>query len=186
VGAAARKIAQTATPSRPVLKVVRGGSTRTRTRAQASAAADGVFRVLALCMVILAMAGVVRVSLAARAAEATIDAWELRSEVKAAQLSIKALEADRSALASPSRIEALACETLSMSKPAEVCYLEYPVTDEPAATPEEGAESVRAAEASPAPEPAPEEGGLLRTMMDLAASEAQVLLVGDMGLGSLR
>jgi len=65
-----------------------------------------------------------------------------------------------------------------------VCYLEYPVTDEPAATPEEGAESVRAAEASPAP--APEEGGLLRTMMDLAASEAQVLLVGDMGLGSLR
>jgi len=184
VGAAARKIAQTATPSRPVLKVVRGGSTRTRTRARTSAAADGVFRVLALCMVILAVAGVVRVSLAARAAEATIDAWELRSEVKAAQLSIKALEADRSALASPSRIEALACETLSMTKPIEVCYLEYPAVGDPEAPPQEGTGSVQVADVAPAS--TSDGGGLLRTMMDLAASEAQVLLVGDMGLGSLR
>jgi cell division protein FtsL len=183
VGAAARKIAQTATPSRPVLKVVRGGSS-TRTRAQSSAAADGVFRVLAVCMIILAVAGVVRVSLAARAAEATIDAWNIRSEVKAAEQSIKALEADRSALASPSRIEAVACETLNMTKPAQVCYLEYPATGDPDAPPQEGAGPVQVADA--ASTPTSKAGGLLRTMMDLAASEAQVLLVGDMGLGSVR
>lgn len=182
MGAAARKIAHVAQPARPHLRAVRGGATRTR--AQSSALADGVFRMLAVCLVILAAAGVVRVSLAARAAEATIDAWELRAEVKAERQTARALEADRSALASPSRIEALACETLNMARPAEVCYLELPgqatvaeadsgdVTPAPVAD----LESQRSAEGR----------GMLQTLMDLAASEAQVLLVGDMGLGVVR
>ncbi|MHB1136433.1 MAG: hypothetical protein ACYCXR_09605 [Coriobacteriia bacterium] len=182
MGAAARKIAQPVAPSRPRLRVVRGGVARTR--AQSSAAADGVFRLLAVCLVILAFAGVVRVSLAARAAEATIDAWELRAEVKAERQATRTLEADRSALASPSRIELLACETLNMAKPAQVCYLELPEQESAPDAVDGEAASVQVAQAV-APDEAPG-GGVIRTLMGLAASEAQVLLVGDMGLGSMR
>ncbi len=179
MGAAARKIAHTAAqPARPRLKVVRGSAARTRARS--SAAADSAFRVLAICLVILAAAGIARVSLAARAAEATIDAWELRAEVKTEQQSIRTLEADRSALASPSRIEALACASLNMTKPSQVCYLELPEdgTSADSADIESPAVQVAAADAPGS--------GVVRTLMDLAASEAQVLLVGDMGLGSMR
>ncbi|MBN2247831.1 MAG: cell division protein FtsL [Coriobacteriia bacterium] len=182
MGAAARKIAQPATPARPRLKVVRGGATRTR--AQSTASADGVFRVLTVCLMILAVAGVLRVSLAARAAESTIDAWEVRAEVKAERQATRTLEADRSALASPSRIEALACETLNMTKPAQVCYLELPDAEN---TPDVGGEvsaPIQVATADTSDDTAG--GGVIRTLMDLAASEAQVLLVGDMGLGSMR
>ncbi|MHB1018222.1 MAG: hypothetical protein ACYC2X_10120 [Coriobacteriia bacterium] len=182
MGAAARKIAQPAAPSRPRLRVVRGGAARTHARS--TAAADGAFRLLAACLVILAFAGVVRVSLAARAAEATIDAWELRAEVKEERQATRTLEADRSALASPSRIEALACETLNMAKPTQVCYLELPGQDIAPDDATGESASVQVAQAG-----APDEasgGGVIRTLMDLAASEAQVLLVGDMGLGSMR
>lgn len=182
MGAAARKMAQPAAPSRPRLKVVRGGAARTR--AQSLAAADGAFRLLAACLVILAFAGVVRVSLAARAAEATIDAWELRAEVKEERQATRTLEADRSALSSPSRIEALACETLNMAKPVQVCYLELSGQNSAPDTADSGSAPERVAE-STASDGAPG-GGVIRTLMDLAASEAQVLLVGDMGLGSMR
>ena len=182
MGAAARKTAHIAQPARPHLRTVRGGVTRTS--AQSSALADGVFRMLVVCLVILAAAGVVRVSLAARAAEATIDAWELRSEVKAERQTARTLEADRSALASPSRIEALACETLNMARPAQVCYLELPGQDAPALVGDGEGESVQLAAATS--RQTADGRGVIGTLMDLAASEAQVLLVGDMGLGVAR
>lgn len=182
MSAAARKIAYIAQPARPHLRAVRGGATRTR--AQSSARADGVFRVLAVCLVILAAAGVVRVSLAARAAEATIDAWELRAEVKAERQTARTLEADRSALASPSRIEALACETLNMARPVQVCYLELPGQDAPAVAGDAEDSPVRVADATS--QQSADGRGVIGTLMDLAASEAQVLLVGDMGLGVAR
>jgi cell division protein FtsL len=133
-------------------------------------------------MFILMAAGVVRVSLAARAAEASIDAWELRSEVKAERQLGRTLEADRSALASPSRIEELACETLNMTRPAQVCYLEIPEAAVAASvgevpSEEGGSEPARVREAAER---------VVATLADLAASEAEVLLVGDMGLGTLR
>lgn len=182
MGATARKTVQPAAPARPRLKVVRGGASRTRTRS--SAAADGVFRVLAACLVIVAIAGVARVSLAARAAEATIDAWDVRTEVKAERQAIRQLEADRSSLASPSRIEALAGETLNMATPEQVCYLELPEEHLATTTTEDGSAAMQVA-AAEQPDVTPG-SGVLRTLMDLAASEAQVLLVGDMGLGSMR
>jgi len=182
VGAAARKIVHSATPAQPRLEVVRGGAARTRARSTASA--DGLFRVLAVCLVIFSVAGIVRVSLTARAAEVTIDAWELRAEVKSERQATHALEADRSALASPSRIEALACETLNMTKPAQVCYLELPETGASAEATADELSSVRVARADPAE--VTDGGSVIRTLMDLAASEAQVLLVGDMGIGSIQ
>ncbi|HAL29838.1 MAG TPA: hypothetical protein DCP20_03865 [Coriobacteriia bacterium] len=179
MGAAARKITRTAAPARPALKVVRGGSRRTRTRA----AAIGTFRLVATCMVILMTAGVVRVSLAASAAEASIDAWELRSEVKAERQVGRTLEADRSALASPSRIEELACQTLNMTRPAEVCYLEMPAAAVAASPGEDALVDDVDTEPAPVREAAQR---VVATLADLAASEAEVLLVGDMGLGTLR
>lgn len=172
MGEAARRIshARTATPARPALRVVRGG--RSRARARADARAAHLFRALVVFLVVLASAGVLRVTLAAHAAEATIDAWELRKEVKTERLVARTLEADRSALASPSRIEAVACQTLNMQRPKQVSYLQLPSAA--------GFDVVQGA-TPPADSP-----GVLVTLMDLAAGEAQVMLVGDVGLGSLR
>lgn len=138
---------------------------------------------MAVCAVILMAAGVMRVSLAARAAEASIDAWELRSEVKAEQQLGRTLEADRSALSSPSRIEEIACQTLDMTRPAQVCYLEMPETA--VAAPVDDGVLVDDGDNEPAPmrEAARR---VVATLADLAASEAEVMLVGDMGIGTLR
>jgi cell division protein FtsL len=119
---------------------------------------------------VLVAAGVMRVSLAASAAEASIDAWELRADLKAERLESRVLEADRSSLAAPSRIEAVASQTLNMTRPAQVSYLQLPSApaqegEEPAAPDKQG-------------------GKVLATLVDLAASEAHVMLVGDVGLGA--
>lgn len=129
---------------------------------------------LVICFAVIAIAGVARVFLAASAAEASIDAWSLRADVKAERLVTRALEADRSSLAAPSRIEQIASQTLNMSRPTEVSYLELP--------------SDGASDAGEAVETPPAKAGsdLLATLVDLAAEEAQVMLVGDVGLGSLR
>lgn len=154
------------------MRLVAGGRRRTCSRANARAVAR--FRVVVVCLVVLAVAGSVRVSLAVRASEAAVDASVLREQLREERLEGRVLEADRSVLASPSRIEVLACETLNMGQPADVCYIELPASD--------GEPDVSvAAQAAPAAEP-----GIMATLMDLAAGEAQVLLVGDMGLGATR
>lgn len=127
-----------------------------------------------LCLLVLAIAGVVRVSLAASAAEAVIDAWELKTEVKAERVVARTLEADKSALAAPSRIEAVASQTLNMARPAQVAYLE--IADEQPGTASEAA--------GPHEERATPK--VLSTLLGLAAGEGQVMLVGDVGLGSLQ
>lgn len=121
-----------------------------------------------------------RVTLAAQAAEASIDAWELKQELRAEQQVTRALEADRSSLAAPSRIEDLACETLNMDRPAQVCYLDLPGI---AATPADPATSD---EQAPPTRGTTFGDGLVATLAHLAAGEAQALLVGNMGLGSVR
>jgi hypothetical protein len=110
-----------------------------------------------------------------------MDAWELRAEVKTERLSLRSLEADRSALAAPSRIEAVACETLNMARPATVAYLELPAQGATAA--DTTAAAVTATERLDLASAGAE---VVATLMDLAAGEAEVMLVGDVGLGSLR
>lgn len=130
---------------------------------------------MAVGITILAVAGLARVSFAAQAAEASIDAWELRAQVKAERLTARALEADRSALAAPSRIEAVASQTLNMGRPAQVAYIQLP--DGEAAGDAAGATPAETESAGP---------DLMATLMQLAADEAEVMLVGDVGLGSFR
>jgi hypothetical protein len=144
-----------------------------------------VLRVAVVCALILAIAGVARVALAAQAAEAAIDAWALKTELKGEQMRARGLEADRGSLSAPSRIEVLACETLNMGRPVEVCYLELPST--PGVPADEGAANGAAVAAIASPGESSAEPGaasrLVSTLVELAAGEAQVLLVGDMGLG---
>jgi len=172
MGAAARSVARTTiAPARPRLRIVPGGRRRTRSAARAANA----FHVVLCCLIVIACAGLFRVNLAARAAEAAIDASSLRAEVKTERQLGRTLQADKSALAAPSRIENLACQTMNMNAPAEVCYLQLPETASDGSAPSSASD--RVAQDGP---------GVLDTLMDLAAGEAQVLLVGDMGLGSVR
>ena len=173
MGAAARRIVHAPVmPARPRLRVVRGGRRSASARTAAHAAAG--FRVVAACVAVLALAGVLRVSLAVRAAEAAIDASALRVELKSERQAGRVLEADKSTLAAPSRIEVLASQALNMGRPADVRYLQLPEAAE---------QAVPVPEADTAATPA---GRIIATFMDLAAGEAQVLLVGDVGLGPIR
>lgn len=173
---AARKLDHGRTVVRqPALRLVttapvRGGRPRPRARGRSSSSL--VFRACCVAMVALACVGLLRIALAVQAAEAAIDTMEIQRSIKAEQLAGKSLEADRSALAAPSRIQALADASLNMTKAGSVRYIS--IAQEGAGTSGD----------------TPEGGGALKaamsTVMDLAAGEAQVLLVGDMGLATGR
>jgi cell division protein FtsL len=131
-----------------------------------------------LCAVAIFALG--RVALAVQATEASYEANRIREDIKAERLTGQLLEVDKSALTTPSRIEAIAGSTMRMADADEVCYL---------ALPEEVVECAPATEQAPeASEVAVSEkdGGVVRALMDMAAQEAQVLLVGDVGLASPR
>lgn len=187
MGAAARKLAHTAPPARAALRLVPRRRRGVRSRTLAPVA----FRIATVCLLIVASAGVARVALAAQAAEATVDAWALKTELKAERLQARSLEADKGSLASPSRIEMLACETLNMDRPLEVCYLELPAIAPGSPAEDAGTapdapdvpDAPRAPDTDPVPGRPGVASGILATLVDLAAGEAQVLLVGDMGLG---
>ncbi len=191
MGAVARVRATGVRQERPPLRLV--PARRGRTRACASAHAARLFRVVTICLLIIIASGAFRVAIAAQAAEAAIDAWELKAELKNERQLSRALAAETSRLAAPSRIEAIASEALDMTRPTAVCYLELPspAVAEPADPP------VRAAEAEAGPaetglaavaanDQVRESGGLLAVLAELAAGEAQAVLVGNMGLGSVR
>lgn len=161
---------------RPALRLVTaspapGGRTRPRTRSRRSSFA---FQMCCAAMVVLAGVGLLRIALAVQAAEDAIDTMELQQSIKAEELASKSLEANRSALQSPSRIQALADATLNMTKAGSVRYITLADEGtEPASATEEAKDSGVLAAA-------------MSTVMDLAAGEAQVLLVGDMGLATGR
>lgn len=141
-----------------------------------------------------------RVTLAASAAEVAIDSGELNCAIKAERLVGDLLECDKSALTTPSRIESIAGESLQMAQAPQVSYLRL-VSDSAAtsstvavSSPDTGSAGVVAP--SPAPEGAvavasvtPTRSafsGILASVMEMAAGEAEVLLVGDAGLASTR
>lgn len=140
------------------------------------------FNAFALAVCVLALVGVARVALAAHAFEASFDSTALMSDIKEERLASDKLEADRSALTTPSRIERIAGDTMSMVCPNDVRYVS--LLSAQAAAPGRVAEG-----AAPAVQSGPEDGGLASAVaaaMSMAAGEAQVLLVGDVGLASSR
>jgi cell division protein FtsL len=127
--------------------------------------------------VLVSTLGLGRVWLSVQAAQASIDSGRLRREIKLEQYQGDMLEVQQSALATPSRIQAIAGGTMGMAPAASVSYLDM-----------RGDSERNPAGALASVESAPNGGlsGAFAKAMEVAASEARVLLVGDVGLASSR
>ena len=138
------------------------------------------FRVFTCVLVLLTLFGLTRVSLSARVAEAAIDTDRLRSDIRAERLVTDSLEVDRGVLRTPERLATIASVSMCMAEPAELAYLE--IADGSAPDVRVGPDPIETADEG--------DGFTLRTLvgavMDMAAGEAEVLLVGDVGLASSR
>ena len=169
--------------SRPRLRIVR--PKKKSRRASAAARADALrrlFQMSVLLMLCAAVFGLGRVMISTQAAEASFDSNRLEQEIKAERLQGDLLEVDKSSLTTPSRIEQIAGETLKMSAASDVSYMCLPgvsAEEQPAHV-----ETVAVAEEGPEHEDAL--AALFSSVMEMSAGEAQVLLVGDVGLASSR
>jgi cell division protein FtsL len=137
------------------------------------AAAYQAFVFFAVAVAVIATLGIGRVWLSVQAAQASIDSTKLRQQIKSERYQGDLLEVQQSALATPSRILTIASGTLGMAPATSVTYLRLKREEVPKETP-----VAKAAQKSGA--------GLVERAMDIAAGEAQVLLVGDVGLASSR
>jgi len=112
---------------RPRLQVVKPGTrnlspnkTPRLTASRSHAAAKEIFVLFAIVVGVVALLGVGRVWLSVQAAQASIDASELRREIKQERYRGDMLEIQQSALATPSRIQAIAGTTMGMAPAATV------------------------------------------------------------------
>lgn len=176
MGLAAVRHRSHAVSSRPHLRVVSPARKKgvAKRRRVSHAAAYQAFVFFAVAVIAVATLGVGRVWLSVQATQASIDSTKLRQEIKNERYRGDLLEVQQSALATPSRILAIASGTLGMAPATSVTYLRLKDKD--------SAQAVPVAVA-----PAPGRGiGIVERAMDIAAGEAQVLLVGDVGLTSSR
>jgi cell division protein FtsL len=123
-------------------------------------------------LVVVSLLGLGRVWLSVQAAEASMKANVLRSSIKTERYEGDMLEVSQSALGSPSRIRAIASTTMQMTSSRKVTYLRL------------DADAASAHLSEPRPVARRGANGTLARMMDLTAGEAQVLLVGSIGLAS--
>lgn len=166
---------------RPRLRVVKPGTRVPASRStsakkspsRAHSAARDLFRFFGVVVVAIALLGVGRVWLSVQAAEASIDSTTLRRDIKQERYVGDMLEIQQSALATPSRIQAIAGTTMGMAPATTVSYLDM-----------RGSETAREQTAPADIAVSGASSGLLARVMDVAAGEAQVLLVGDVGLVS--
>lgn len=170
---------------RPHLRVVRpqtsktsGPKAKAKTRAKgrvaAHRAAHQTFVFFAVIVIVAAAFGAGRVWLSVQAAQASIDSGRLRSAIKSARYEGDMLEIQKSALATPSRIQSIAREQLRMAPATSVSYLRI---------------DSRSAKPSPvdaSPSVARSEPGVIDALVGMAATQARLLLVGDVGLTSSR
>lgn len=165
-------------PVRPRLRVVKGARRKTagRTAAASAAVCRRNFRMFATLVAVVALLGMGRVWLTVEAAQASHESSQLRETIKAERYEGDMLEVRQSALGSPSRIRAIAGTAMDMAPASSVSYLDL-------------AKTKKAVPAEPVAETNPTRAGVdgwLERIMDLTAGEAQVLLVGDVGLASAR
>jgi cell division protein FtsL len=160
--------------ARPYLRVVRPkpATSKAKRRRVSHAAAYQAFVFFAVAVAAIAVLGVGRVWLSVQATQASIDSTKLRQEIKSERYRGDLLEVQQSALATPSRILAIATGNLGMAPATSVTYLrltsEAPLAGSVVASSEEHGE------------------GIVERAMHAVAGEAQVLLVGDVGLTSSR
>ena len=157
----------------PGAKAPKGsGKSSPRSRAHSSAYQSFVF--FAVIVVVLAGLGVGRVWLSVQAAQASIDCGKLQTAIKAARYEGDMLEIQESALATPSRVQAIAVRQLGMGPATSMSYLHIDsqtgvAVDQPATPMRSQARS-----------------DVLGQLMGVAAAQARMLLVGDVGLSSSR
>ena len=162
-------------------------SRRSSSRARGAARHREAFTVFLVVAITLAVLGVTRVALCARAAAVSIESGRLREQIKDERFKGDMLEIQQSALATPSRIQAIAAATMRMKQAGAACYITIGgatvcTTDESEPTSGTGAISASTPDSS-------RRGvadGLLASIMNTAAGEAQALLLGDVGLASSR
>jgi hypothetical protein len=143
-----------------------------------------IFTLACVLLAGLALFGLGRVMLAARATEASIRSSELRERIKEEQLVGDLLEIDMSSLSVPSRIESIAGNSMQMSQAVNVEYMELPseCRDDSSASSDGVALVDESADTADIESDGPT--GVLASVLEMAAGEAQVLLVGDVGLAS--
>jgi cell division protein FtsL len=147
---------------------------RPRTLRSTSAFQGFVF--FAVVVVLVCGLGLGRVWLSVQATQASIDSTKLQRDIKLEQYQGDVLEVQQSALSTPSRVQAIATSTMGMTTPTSVSYLDLSVTP--------AHHSASAALASVRRDPGV--SATVATALQAAASEARVLLVGDVGLSSSR
>ena len=134
-----------------------------------------IFCVLAA---VLALAALGRVWLSAEAARATLRSSQLREDIKAARFAGDMLEVQESRLGSPARIQLIASRVLDMAPAEKTSYIDLRQT--------------RLLGRAPKPQPATARHrtadlpAVIDSVVGVAAGEARVLLVGDVGLASTR
>ena len=133
-----------------------------------------MFVFFAVAIGVIATLGVGRVWLSVQATQASIDSTKLRQEIKNERYRGDLLEVQQSALATPSRILTIASGTLGMAPAPPAIYLRLTAEQTAQAAPLAGGSTAKRGV------------GIVERAMDIAAGEAQVLLVGDVGLASSR
>jgi cell division protein FtsL len=160
--------------ARPHLRLVRPKAkpSASKRRRVSHAAAYQAFVFFAVAVAAIALLGVGRVWLSVQATQASIDSSKLRQEIKSERYRGDLLEVQQSALATPSRILAIATGNLGMAPASSVTYLRL---------------NSEAPQAAPVADAGNKRGeSIVERAMHAAAGEAQVLLVGDVGLTSSR
>lgn len=89
-----------------------------------------LFQFVTLLMVVLAMFGIGRVTIMAKAAEASFEKARLAAAIEDEREKGEILELSRINLATPSRIESIAAESLNMKPATQVSYLAVRMPDE--------------------------------------------------------
>ena len=179
---ALRHAGSTVTHQRPRLSLVKPGTRNsvpvraTRPKVgvgRAHTAAREAFVFFGIVVAAVALLGVGRVWLSVQAAQASMDSTNIRREIKLERYVGDMLEIQQSALATPSRIQAIAGTTMGMAPAKSVSYLDMR---------ESGAADAHSKPTDQAS--ANRSAGLLARVVEVAADEAQTLLVGDVGLAS--
>jgi cell division protein FtsL len=148
-------------------------SKTSRKPSKAHSATYQAFVFFAVFAIVTAVLGAGRVWMSVQAAQASIDCGKLQTAIKTARYEGDMLEIQASALSAPSRVQAIAQGQLGMAPATSVSYMHI------TAGPKEEQVAL-------APQPEKRESAVLNTIFGVAATQARMLLVGDVGLSSSR
>jgi cell division protein FtsL len=183
---------EVARAERPKLELVQGRRPANRDRrkgvrhggAATAARSRETFRTFVAVAIVFSALGIGRVALASRAAAVSIESGRLAARLKEARFEGDSLEIRISQLATPERIRSVAGSKMKMAPATGISYvtIDGAGTDRGQVSPATKATDERATSSARETTGI----GLLSSVMHAAAGEAQILLLGDVGLSSAR